>query len=345
MAIVYSMQLGMTGSSSGSRSPASPSSPAPPSAPTPAPAPRCGHEPGSGLYWEHVGEPTSRATPWLLIPGGGATGACFRATLTGQVGWADRLAASGIACWVTDWPGVGRSGGPDPLALGYEDLVDGYEALLRELIRRPVIVLCHSMGGAITWALAERARELVAGVVAVAASYPGNIQPPSELLQRDDASVRIRFAASGVEFTVRTDREYRYDDDYLLVQGIAGSTRFPRDRLDAFRASLVGIPPRVLLQRLGFEGGLPRVLDPTRLRDLPVLLVHGSEDPAHTPAIERATFALLESWGARPRLLSLAEHGVTGNGHFLYAEENADEVLAVLWAATREHFGTRIIDG
>ncbi|MBV9415021.1 MAG: hypothetical protein JO363_08600, partial [Solirubrobacterales bacterium] len=95
-------------------------------------SPRCGHEPSSGLYWERVGDPAANAVPWLLIPGGGATGACFRATLTGQAGWADRLVASGAGCWVTDWPGVGRSGGPDPLALGYEDLVDGYEALLRD---------------------------------------------------------------------------------------------------------------------------------------------------------------------------------------------------------------------
>lgn len=298
---------------------------------------RCGHEPASGLYWERLGDPSQRQPSWLLIHGGGATGACFRTTARGRPGWADRLAEAGVCTWVTDWPGVGRSGGRDPLTLRYEDLVDGYERLLRDVIGAPVVVLCHSMGGAITWPLAERARELVSGIVAVAASYPGNIQTPGRAIEESPNHVRVRFAASGVEFLVRTDRPYVYSDAYLNDQGIATSTRFPRRRRAAFQAGLVGIPPQVLLQRLGLRGGLPAVNNGHRLRDLSVLQVFGSEDPAHTSAIERETADLLRSWGARVRQLDLAEQGITGNGHFLFAEDNADDVLALVRKLTQEH--------
>lgn len=304
------------------------------------PPAKAGHEPGTGLYWELLGD-DGDPPPWLLIHGGGATGACFRTTLDGRIGWADLLAARGVPCWVTDWPGTGRSGGRDPLALRYEDLVAGYEALLRDVIGRPVLVLCHSMGGAITWPLVERLRDLVVGVVAVAASYPGNIQPASELVSREEGAMRVVFPASGVEFTVRTDRLYHYSEDYLLRQGIAGSTRFAHERLDDFRATLVGISPVVLLQRLGFEGGMPRIERTERFANLPVLLVFGSEDPAHTPTIEGRTAELLASWGARPRLVSLAERGLAGNGHFIYAEDNSAEILELVLALTREHAGLR----
>lgn len=297
-------------------------------------APSCGYEPASGLFFERprIG---GDATPWVLIHGGGATGACFRTTPDGRPGWADRLEERGVPVWVTDWPGTGRSGGRDPLHVRYEHLVAGYVTFLREVVGRPCVLLCHSMGGAVTWRVAELARDLVSGVIAVAAAYPGNIQDPPEAVTNDGSVVRVRFAASGVEFAVDGDALHHYSDAYLLDQGIATSTRFPRAALDAFRASLVGIPPGLLLQRLGLLGGLPDVEDPAVLAGLPVLTVHGTEDPAHTDAIERRTVDLLRGWGAEVTQLALGEHGVQGNGHFLFAEDNSDEVLDLILALAR----------
>jgi pimeloyl-ACP methyl ester carboxylesterase len=289
---------------------------------------RAGHEPASGLWFETVGP--GAGEPWLLIHGGGSTGAVWRATPDGRPGWADLLAAHGKRAIVTDWPGSGRSGGHDPLELRYRDLTEGYVTLLRDVIAEPVTVMCHSMGGAVAWALVERCRELVHGVVSVAASYPGNLAARSEVISDDGRSVVARFGASGVDFGIDRERLYHYDDGYVLNQGIAGSTRFPRERIDAFRAGLVGIAPLVLLERLGVEPGLPVVEATDAFEGLPVWLVFGEHDPAHTPEIEARTAELLRSWGARVQEVALTERGITGNGHFLHQEANSDEILELM---------------
>jgi pimeloyl-ACP methyl ester carboxylesterase len=276
---------------------------------------RCGHEPTSGLYYEVLGE----GRPVVFIHGGGASGSHFRVTPDGRPGWADRLAERGFQCWVTDWPGCGRSGGRDVRAIRYADLVAGYARLLA-LVDSPPAIVCHSMGGAVTWKLVELG--LVERVVAVAASYPGNIQPAGETIADDGNRARIRFLATGVEFEVARDRLSYYPDAYVLDQGIAGSRRFPREHMGQFRASLLGLPPLTLLQRLGAEEGLPRVEHPEVFRGLAVHYFTGTEDPAHTPEIEERTIELLRTWGADAQL-----HWLEGNGHFLFLEENSDEIL------------------
>lgn len=286
----------------------------------------CGHEPSSGLYFEVLGA-RDAAVPFLFIHGGGASGACFRTTPDGRPGWADRLADRGEEVWLTDWPACGRSGGRDPLDVGYPQLVEGYVRLLEELIARPMRIVCHSMGGAITWKLVEHCRPFVRSVLAVAASYPGNIAPEAEVLADEGALVRLRFAASGVAFEIQRDRLYHYSDAYLREQGLAGSTRFPRAHERALRAGLLGIPPLAILQRLGHEGGLPRVERTEAFAGLRVLYLTGTHDPAHTRAIDSETVELLRSWGADAELLFLADRGIEGNGHFLFLEENSDELL------------------
>jgi hypothetical protein len=62
--------------------------------------------------------------------------------------------------------------------------------------------------------------------------------------------------------------------------------------------------------------------------------VTGSEDPAHSRAIDGATVDLFRSWGADAELVWLADRGLSGNGHYLHLEDNSDDVLdAVLTEA------------
>src|SRR5918912_456389 len=122
---------------------------------------------------------------------------------------------------------------------------------------RPAVVVCHSMGGAVTWQLVQHEPALVAGVVAVAAAYPANVAPRSEVLEDDGAVARIRFADTGVVLTVDRRVMNLYGDAYIYEQGIATSTRFPREHVERLRAALMGLPPRMLLQRLGVVEGMP----------------------------------------------------------------------------------------
>jgi pimeloyl-ACP methyl ester carboxylesterase len=214
--------------------------------------------------------------------------------------------------------------------LGYQDIVNGYRRLVRDVIGKPVVVIPHSMGGATTWQLVEHETDLVAGVVAVAASFPGNLSSPSEVLSDDGTIVRVRFSNSGAEFEIDRSRGYLYEDDYIYRQGISSSRRFPMEKVDEMRAGLVPIPPKMLLQRMAVIPGLPVVEDPSRFEGLEVRLVAGTEDPAHTRAIEDSTAALLASWGAASEVVWLGDRGITGNGHFMMFEDNSDEVLEVI---------------
>jgi pimeloyl-ACP methyl ester carboxylesterase len=290
---------------------------------------RVGHEPASGTYYEVLG-PVATAHPLLLIHGGGATGACWRATPDGRLGWADQLAERGFEVWVTDWPGTGRSGNRNGLEITYTDVVEGYLTLLREVIGRPVTVMCHSMGGAVTWQLIQHAPDLVSGVVAVAAAYPGNVVAASEVVSDDGAVAVIDFADTGVRMTVDRRVMNLYGDGYIFQQGIATSTRFPMDAVDRMRAGLVGLPPKMLLQRLGVLEGMPGVDRTEGFAGKPVRLLTGGEDPAHTRTIEERTVALLRGWGAEAELVWLPDRGIAGNGHFLMFEENSDELLDIV---------------
>jgi pimeloyl-ACP methyl ester carboxylesterase len=291
---------------------------------------RVGWEVETGLYYELLGQRPEGAPPLLLIHGGGATGASWRSTADGRRGWADLLAERGYECWLTDWPGTGRSGNRNGLEIAYGDVVDGYRRLLRDVIGEPAVVVCHSMGGAVTWQLVQHESDLVAGVVSVAGAYPANVVAKSEVVADDGDVAEIVFADTGVRMTVDRRVMNLYGDGYIYEQGIATSTRFPRHKIEDARAAFVGLPPKMLLQRLGVLEGMPIVDQPAGFEGKPIRLMTGGEDPAHTREIEDRTVGLLSGWGADVELVWLPDLGIHGNGHFMFLEENSDELLDVL---------------
>lgn len=292
------------------------------------------------MYFEVLGGPSPDLAPVLMIHGGGATGACFRHNLRGEPGWADKLAAQGRQVWVTDWPGCGRSGNRVLTDIEYGDVVEGYRRLLRDVIGEPVVVVCHSMGGAVTWQLVEHESDLVAGVVSVAAAFPGNLQSPSEVLDQTGSVTTVRFVDSGAVFVVDRLRGYLYEDDYIYRQAIGNSRHFPMGQVEEMRAGMVPLPPLMLLQRMGVVPGLPAVRDTQGFANKRISLVAGSEDPAHTLEIENATGDLLAEWGSDVEVVWLADRGIVGNGHFLFYEDNSDAVLEVVAEQVTE-FGRR----
>lgn len=290
---------------------------------------RCGRETQSGLYFEIVGDPTEFPIPILFIHGGGGSGSNFRATPDGRLGWADRLAGRGYRSWVTDWPGAGRSGYRDLTQMVYDDIIDGYLRLLSDVIREPVIVVPHSMGGAVAWRLVERLPHLVAGVIALAAVHPANLDTKAELVSDDGDVVVVKFALTGVPFTIDRRKPYVYEAAYVERQGVADSERFPREAIAQLRAGHQGMSPKMLMQRVGLIPGMPVIEHTASFVGKRIRLMAGDRDPAHTRAVEERTVACLRSWGADAALVWLPEHGQAGNGHYIMGETNSDAILEI----------------
>jgi hypothetical protein len=102
------------------------------------------------------------------------------------------------------------------------------------------------------------------------------------------------------------------------------------DRIEELRAGLVGLPPNMLLQRLGVLEGMPVVDEPAGFEAKRIRLIAGGEDPAHTRGIEDRTVDLLRGWGADAELIWLPDLGIEGNAHFLMFEDNSDQILDIL---------------
>ena len=298
----------------------------------------CGYEAASGLYYEVLGVGGDSSPPCLFIHGGSGTAAVFRVTPDGRAGWAELLAADGHPCWLADWPGMGRSGGPDIVDVDANAVVDGFASLLRDVIGVPTLIVCHSAGGSIAWRLAELAREYVAGIVALSPSNPGNIGPRADVVERSSEAITLRHPQTGIHITVRTDQHYIVTRETVTSQWIGTSTRFPLEHIDAFRHSLVPMPPKLVLQRLGAHGGMPSVADTSTFEALWVRIVVPANDPARTLENTLPLVDLFRSWGADGDVIDLAGRGIAGNGHFMFCELNSDEVLDLVLNEVKGHW-------
>lgn len=289
-----------------------------------------GTEPTSGMYYEILGAGDRYPHPVVMIHGGGATGMTWRSTQDGSAGWADLLADRGYEAWVTDWAGSGRSRHRDIESLDYADVVEGYVGLLRDVIERPVVLLPHSMGGGIAWALVERLPDLVVGVVGVAAAYPANIQRAGEVVSDDGVHVQAVFADTGLTFHVDRSKPYVYSRDYIEKQAGMDGPLVVEGSLEQALRFPGAMAPMMLLQRIGVLPGMPVVEDPAGFRGRKIRLVAGDHDMAHTREIDGRTVELLRSWGADADLVWLADEGLPGHSHYLMAERGNAEVLAIV---------------
>ena len=230
---------------------------------------------------------------------------------------------------MTDWPGAGRSGYRDLTKMEYDDVIDGYLRLLHDVIREPVIIAPHSMGGAVAWRLTERLPDLVAGVIALAAVHPANLDTKANLISDDGNVVVVEFALTGVRFTIDRRVPYVYEDAYVERQGVANSERFPRHAIAQLRAGHQGMSPRMLMQRVGLVPGMPVIENTASFKGKRIRLMAGDRDPAHPRPVEERTVACLRGWGADAALVWLPERGHSGNGHYIMGENNSDEILAI----------------
>ena len=248
------------------------------------------------------------------------------ARIRGAAGWS-RFIERGYPVVLTDWPGVGRSGtvGPERItgelvSAGLPDVVAG--------IAGPVVLLTHSMGGAWGWPVAERHREKLAALIAIAPGPPGNIQQEPVVLSSSEQAMetqaphcRVSLPMSGVILN---------DDAFVDQKLIGTSARFPREFRDHYAASLVGTASVLVRQRMNVDGKQLRVADPIRFHGLPVLVVTGSEDLEHPYQTDAAIVDWLRKSGAKAEFAWLPDRGIAGNGHMVMLETNSSEIAKLL---------------
>ncbi|HUZ73760.1 MAG TPA: alpha/beta fold hydrolase [Stellaceae bacterium] len=281
-----------------------------------------------GVYFDCL-DPASGATrpTIIMIHGGAHTGSCYLRTADGGPGWAYAFAARGHRVVVPDWPGCGRSGFVAPDRLTGETVVHGLGTLVASL-PPPLVLMTHSMSGAFGWRLLELYAARIARVVAVAPAPPGNIQPEPEVLDESDAAVVFKNGAQ----RIRLDKNALSvaDRDFVEHKLVGDGRFFPRDRIDAYTASLLPIAPRLLYERRNINGSQVRVRDVAALRDKRVLVLTGTNDLDHTRDADGAIVAWLTAAGAAVDFVYLGDRGIVGNGHMLMLEQNSDAVAALV---------------
>lgn len=276
-------------------------------------------------------------SPVVMIHGGGHSGACYLLTADNRPGWAYRFAEQGYPVWLPDWPGCGRSGDvPFPDLTG-ERVVAALGAVLAEAAAASstgrVVMMTHSMSGALGWKLVEQNRSLIEKLVAVAPGPPGNIQPEATVVEETEDEVVVE--SFGMTRRLARDRAYAGGIEFVSHKLIGKSTRFPEGVLDMYAGHVAGVPPKLLYQRQNIGGSQLKIDDPSVFDDLPVMVFTGEFDTDHPKEIDGAVVDWLADVGAMVEFWWLPDHGIGGNGHMLMMEENSDELADMIigWVA------------
>jgi pimeloyl-ACP methyl ester carboxylesterase len=270
--------------------------------------------------------------PIVLIHGAAHTGACFTATADGRPGWAQYFLARGYPVVIPDWPGMGRSGYIPYETLTGETVVAGLAKVLATL-KTPAIVLTHSMSGPFGWKLMERHGEQIAAIVAVAPGASGNVAAPVEVVSDKADALEVRLAPGGPLLKFSKTIPFASERGWALRKLIGDGNRFPSSSVDTYLASLTVVPPRLLLERVNYQGGAPRVTNVSKFEGKRIAVVQAPHDADNTVAVLQLTVNWLVSAGASVDFIQLRAKGIDGNGHMMMLESNSDEIASgiVAW--------------
>lgn len=296
----------------------------------------CGFTDGPVVtFWEQLrGQETAGRPTIVMIHGGSHTGTCWMVTADGRPGWATDFAERGFPVVVADWPGVGRSGAVSPDLITGQMVCAGLGDVVAGIVG-PVVLLTHSMGGGWGWVVADQHRDKLVAILAIAPGPPGNMQPEPQVLSRLEYEIVVQVPHRRV--TLPLSGLVTNDDAFVDQKLIGTGTRFPAAFRNRYAASLVGTASRLVRQRMNVDGSQVRVAEPARFRDLPVLVVTGSDDLEHPREADAAIVDWLRGHGAEAEFAWLPDHGIAGNGHMMMLETNSREIAGVLcdWLAAR----------
>ena len=246
----------------------------------------------------------------VLVHGGVHTGVCWTSCPDDRPGWAPRLAGQGWTVFVVDWPGVGRSSETGPLLTSSADaIVAGLAALVRQV--GPVLLVGHSIGGAIAAKVMEVASEHVVGLISIAPAPHGNVvidQPP-----------------------VPEDQLMRFDEE-AMQRFLCNAPRFPKDAVAHYRRSLCAMSPLVF-NALGARNGSQALVieDLEAVAGIPKLAIAGDHDQLVPTAM---SLKVSEALGASHVVVG-RDWGLAGFGHMIPIEVGSEEILerALGWFA------------
>jgi pimeloyl-ACP methyl ester carboxylesterase len=265
--------------------------------------------------WAPSTRASAKPLPIVLIHGGVHTGVCWTTTPDGGPGWAPYLAGIGWSVYVIDWPGVGRSGfAPDYLTMGPTPIVDALLALLECI--GPAILIGHSIGGALSFKVADRMPERVRAIAALTPGPIANVPFPIPLKSPDAPTY---FGA---------DEARRF---------FITSERFPTEAAEQYLSSLVPMSPSIE-NSLGDRGRDDfRINRPETLSRIPILFLAADGDPLATNAV---TDSMAKLFGV-PHTLVGRDWGLPGFGHMLIIERGTLDIASRVSAWLQNSVTTR----
>jgi pimeloyl-ACP methyl ester carboxylesterase len=171
----------------------------------------------------------------------------------------------------------------------------------------PFIVLMHSQGGPIGWAIADARPDLVRAVVAVEPNGPpgGTVKFVGAPKWFEEGPSELGFGLAAIPITY--DPPVREPSDLQWVP--AG----PPSQPEEFRGWQQAEPARQL----------------PNLQRMPIAVVT-SEASYHAP-YDHCTVRFLEQAGVHPAWLKLADLGIHGNSHNMMQEKNSDEIAEIIY--------------